>query len=93
MQVVDIRPGGRILSLSEARPRILERLRGSTEADGPALAREEAASKDRELWKSLAAPYLMDAQAQDARNEWMRKRLSIRFVQLPHADAPGTGSP
>lgn len=84
-RVVDIRPGRGVLSLQEARPRIMERLLGSAEPGGPAMAQETAAAKDRELWKSLAAPHLMDARAQVERNDWMHKRLSIRFIRLPSA--------
>jgi hypothetical protein len=93
LQVMNIRRGGRPLSLAEARPRILKLIYGSTETGPADLARQEAASKDRELLKTLAGPLLTGAGGRAAYDEWMRARLSIRFIRLPDSDPGKTGNP
>jgi len=93
LQVMSIRRGGRPLSLAEARPRILKLIYGSTETGPADLARQEAATKDRELLKTLAGPLRTGAGGRAAYDEWMRARLSIRFIRLPDSDPGKTGNP
>ena len=57
------------------------------------MARQEAASKDRELLKTLAGPLLTGPGGRAAYDEWMRERLSIRYIRLPDSDPGKTGNP
>lgn len=93
LQALNLRRGGRPLSLAEARPRILKLLYGSTETRPADVARQEAAIKDRELLKTLAGPLLTGPGGRAAYDEWMRERLSIRFIRLPDSDPGKTGNP
>jgi hypothetical protein len=93
LRVLEVRKGGRPLTLAESRPALRKILFGWDGKDALDPVLSEAKARERDLRASIAEQYLMARKPgagsswERKRNDWMRNHLVLRFVDLPDPDA------
>lgn len=97
LHALEIRKGGRRLTMEESRPILRKRVYGW---DGPEFlvpAIADARSREKDIRTAITAQYLMTRKPDNGtsgeipwesnRNDWMRNHLVLRFVELPEPGA------